>query len=43
LSGSYLIFLLHFIIGGGLLWFTAKEKGKIVGEVIFYFGMIFSG
>jgi len=32
-----------FIITGVILWFTGKAKWKTVGEVIFYFGLIFFG
>ena len=32
-----------FVIFGGILWFSAKEKWKAVGEGIFYFGLIFFG
>ncbi len=31
------------MFAGGLLIFTGKDKQKIVGEAIFYFGMIFFG
>ena len=32
-----------FIIAGAVLWFMGKEKSKSVGELIFYFGLIFFG
>jgi phosphate:Na+ symporter len=32
-----------FILLGGVLYFTAKEKWKSLGEVTFYFGLIFYG
>ena len=32
-----------FVIIGGMLWFSAKEKWKAIGESIFYFGLIFFG
>jgi phosphate:Na+ symporter len=32
-----------FIITGAILWFMGKEKWKIIGELIFYFGLIFFG
>ncbi len=32
-----------FVILGGMLWFSAKEKWKAIGEGIFYFGLIFFG
>jgi phosphate:Na+ symporter len=32
-----------FIIAGGILWFAGREKGKIIGEVLFYFGLMFFG
>jgi phosphate:Na+ symporter len=32
-----------FIITGAFLWFTGKDKSKSVGELIFYFGLIFFG
>jgi len=32
-----------FIIIGILIWFLAKGKGKIAGEAIFYFGLLFFG
>jgi phosphate:Na+ symporter len=28
------------IVGGGLLWFTAERKQKIIGEVVLYFGLL---
>lgn len=32
-----------FIISGLLIWFFAKEKTKLIGEAIFYFGILFFG
>jgi phosphate:Na+ symporter len=32
-----------FIITGAILWFTGKDRWKSVGELIFYFGLIFFG
>jgi len=32
-----------FIIAGATLWFAGKEKWKVGGELIFFFGMIFFG
>jgi phosphate:Na+ symporter len=32
-----------FVIGGGLLWLTGQAKWRTIGEVVFYFGMIFFG
>jgi len=32
-----------FIILGFLLWFFGKEKPKLIGEAIFYFGLLFFG
>ncbi len=32
-----------FIIIGAVLWFTGKKKWKEIGEIIFYFGLIFFG
>ncbi|HPX55439.1 MAG TPA: Na/Pi cotransporter family protein [Syntrophales bacterium] len=32
-----------FIISGGLLWFSRFPRWKIIGEVLFYFGLLFFG
>jgi len=32
-----------FIIGGGVLWFTGKDRPRAIGESIFYFGLLFFG
>jgi phosphate:Na+ symporter len=32
-----------FVIVGGMLWFTGKEKWQGIGESIFYFGLLFFG
>ncbi len=32
-----------FIVAGGILWFTGKERWQGIGEVIFYFGLLFFG
>jgi phosphate:Na+ symporter len=32
-----------FIIAGAVSWFTGKKKWKEIGEIIFYFGLIFFG
>jgi len=32
-----------FIIAGILLWFFSKDKLKLIGEAIFYFGLLFFG
>jgi len=32
-----------FIIIGGILWFTTKERRQGLGEAIFYFGLLFFG
>ncbi|MBP8981048.1 MAG: Na/Pi cotransporter family protein [Syntrophobacterales bacterium] len=32
-----------FVIIGGIVWFTAKERRKNLGEAVFYFGLLFFG
>ena len=32
-----------FVIVGGIIWFTAQERRKSLGEAIFYFGLLFFG
>ncbi|HOF04526.1 MAG TPA: Na/Pi cotransporter family protein [Syntrophales bacterium] len=32
-----------FIVTGGIVWFTTKEKWKNLGEAVFYFGLLFFG
>jgi phosphate:Na+ symporter len=32
-----------FVVAGGILWFTGKERWQGIGETIFYFGLLFFG